>query len=263
MRRHAPVLPRAMPQPALVHAFRILHTRRPSRVTPIGDAGVPVDRSAAKNVDTGFNLKGRRNPFVAREGIAYLFASLVLAGIGWRLGGVPYALPFVLVFLWLVLIFRDPKRSIPAQPLGIVSPVDGVVTEVGLSDCGIVAGEVHKIVIRINSLGTYTARSPVEGKIMDLKCDLPAHASTIDPRGLWVRTDEDEDVVLEFHGYRFGLAPRALQGFGERVGQGQRCAYLRLARYAVVQFPLPSRVLVATGQRVTAGTDVLAKLPHH
>ena len=80
--------------------------------------------------------------------------------------------------------------------------------------------------------------------------------------GLWVQTDEKDDVVLRFHGYRFGFGPVAFLGFGERVGQGQRCAYLRLTRLAEVQLPINSRPVVEKGQRVTAGVDVLAKLPH-
>jgi phosphatidylserine decarboxylase len=85
---------------------------------------------------------------------------------------------------------------------------------------------------------------------------------TNDSNGLWIRTDEDDDVVLQFHGHRFGLAPLAFLRYGERVGQGQRCAFLRLTRQAEVQLPIASRVLVTKGQRVTAGADVLAKLPH-
>jgi phosphatidylserine decarboxylase len=209
-------------------------------------------------------LTERQYPFIAREGIAFLSLSILLAGTGWHFGGLPYALPPALLFVWLFLIFRDPHRDIPAAPLGVVSPVDGVVTEVDLSDRGIVDGEVHKITIRINSFGTYTARSPVEGKIMDLlKPDLPQYPAALDTRGLWLRTDEDEDIVLQFHGHRFGIAPRALLGFGQRVGQGQRCAYLRLTAYAEVQLPLTSRVLVTVGQRVSAGSDLLAKLRHH
>lgn len=81
--------------------------------------------------------------------------------------------------------------------------------------------------------------------------------------GLWVQTDEGDDVVLQFQRHRFGLAPRAFLRFGERVGQGQRCAYLRLTRVAEVQFPIHGRALVERGQRVIAGCDVLAKLPPH
>ena len=68
--------------------------------------------------------------------------------------------------------------------------------------------------------------------------------------------------MLQFHGHRFGFAPLAFLGYGERVGQGQRCAYLRLTRLAEVQLPINGRVLVTEGQKVSAGVDVLAKLPH-
>jgi phosphatidylserine decarboxylase len=131
-----------------------------------------------------------------------------------------------------------------------------------VTDKGIVDGESHRIIIRVNSLGPYTARCPIEGKIMDLRGESLERIVTSDRAGLWVRSDEDDDVVLQFRGYRFGLAPLAFLRYGERVGQGQRCAYLRLTRYAEVQLPIASRVLVKVGQRVMAGADVLAKLPH-
>ena len=75
-------------------------------------------------------------------------------------------------------------------------------------------------------------------------------------------TDEGQNVVLQFDGNRFGIAPRALLRYGERVGQGQRCAYLRLTKFAEVLLPIDGRVLVTGGQRVSAGEDVLARLPH-
>ncbi|MDH5345797.1 MAG: hypothetical protein OEW59_08550, partial [Gammaproteobacteria bacterium] len=103
---------------------------------------------------------------------------------------------------------------------------------------------------------------PAEGKIMDFHAAVPRIAATGIASGLWVRTDEGDDVVLQFHGHRFGLAPLAFLGYGERVAQGQRCAYLRLTRVAEVQLPINSRVLVRAGQKVAAGADLLAKLPH-
>lgn len=206
-------------------------------------------------------MKGRRNPFFAREGVPYLLLTLLLTGVTWRLLDAVYASLPLLLFVWLLLVFRDPKRAIPASPLGVVSPVDGKILEVGLTERGVLNGEVNRVRIRVDSFGTYTARSPVEGKIMDLRCDLPADRPAIDHRGLWIRTDEGDDVVLQFFGHRFRLAPRAFLRFGERVGQGQRCAYLRLTREAEVQFPLNSRVMVTEGQVVRAGSDMLARLP--
>lgn len=181
----------------------------------------------------------------------------------WHFVSLLYALLPLAVFIYLFLIFRDPARPVPAVPLGVVSPVDGEVVAIGLTDSSILGGEAQKIIIRVNSLGTYTARCPVEGKIMDLSTEADRDRIAVRTSGLWVRTDESDDVILQFNGHRFGLAPRAFLRFGERVGQGQRCADLRLTRLAEVQLPLVARVQVTAGQRVTAGSDVLAKLPHH
>jgi len=207
-------------------------------------------------------LKGRRNTYVSKEGFPFLGATLVGIYVCWKFAGPVYAIAPAILLVYLVLVFRDPRREIPAVPLGVVSPVDGTVVGIGLTDKGVLNGEAHKIIIRINSLGTYTARCPVEGKIMDFRVELSQSVAPGGARGLWVRTDEEDDVVLQFHGHRFGLAPQAFLGYGERVGQGQRCAYLRLTRFAEVQLPINGRVLVSEGQRVSAGSDVLAKLPH-
>ena len=207
-------------------------------------------------------MKGRRNPFVAREGIPFLAISLIGIGAAWQYASFDYAIPPAILFAYFYLVFRDPRRDVPAVPLGIVCPVDGTVVEIGLTDKSVLNGEAHKIIIRVNSLGTYTARCPIEGKIMDFRGDQPNKNVPAETSGLWVRTDENDDVILQFYGHRFGLAPRAFLRYGERVGQGQRCAYLRLTRFAEVQLPINGRVLVTAGQRVAAGSDLLAKLPH-
>ena len=163
----------------------------------------------------------------------------------------------------LFLIFRDPRRHIPAVPLGVVSPVDGVVVKVDQADKGVLQGEAHRVTVRINSLGTYTARCPVEGKIMDLHSVATDTVADYLTNALWVQTDEGDDVVLQFHGYRFGLAPISFVRFGERLGQGTRCAYLRLTRLAEIHIPIDGKVLVEPGQKVVAGRDLLGKLPHH
>ena len=168
----------------------------------------------------------------------------------------------IFVFVILFLLFRDPRRRIPAVPLGVVSPVDGEVVSVEVADRGVLQGKAHVVTLRVDSLGTYTARCPVEGKIMDLATIASENGSNYQTNALWVQTDEGDNVVLQFHGYRFGLAPKSLIRFGERLGQGTRCAYLRLTHIAEVHIPVDSKVLVEPGQRVVAGRDLLGKLPH-
>lgn len=208
-------------------------------------------------------MDGRRNSFVASEGIPFLLVSAAAIIACWQLVGAIYCLIPLAAFVYFYLLFRDPRRAVPAVPLGVVSPVDGFVVAVGMTGSDAGRGETQKIILQIDSWGTYTARCPVEGKILDLNGQRPDGQFATKASGLWVRTDEGDDVVLHFSGHRLGLAPLAFFRFGDRVGQGQRCAYLRLVRLAEVEIPLAARILVKMGQRVSAGSDVLAKLPHH
>lgn len=172
-------------------------------------------------------------------------------------------LPFALM-VSLLFVFRDPVRLIPAAPLGVVSPVDGTVIDVATVEDGLLEGTAHCIRIRVNWRGAYTARCPVEGKVMELHREArPGGAHLVSAGGLWIRTDENEDIVLQFRRNRFGIPPRAFLQYGERVGQGERCAWLRLTREAEVQLPGSGRVLVEPGEEVSAGSSVLARLLHH
>lgn len=188
----------------------------------------------------------------------------LVAGVGILLAAYlsPWmALPAGVAFVLLFLLFRDPRRSVPAVALGVVSPADGTVESVEETSACFLPGDAYRVRIRTNSFGAYTARSPVEGTIMDLRSDLPDGAGDCPSNALWIRTDEGKDVVLQFSGYRLGLAPRAFVRFGERLGQGHRCAFLRLAKYADVYMPLAGKVTVKPGARVLAGSDLLGSVP--
>jgi phosphatidylserine decarboxylase len=198
---------------------------------------------------------------VAREGIPFLAAAFLAAWLAFYYLGPIYVIPPGIMFVLSYLVFRDPRRTIPASPLGVVSPVDGRISEIDLVDRGVLQGKAHRIFIEIDLLGTYTARSPVEGNIRDLNTLAADKVVDYRTNALWEQTDEGDDVVLQFCGYRLGLGPRAFVRYGERLGQGQRCAYLRLTKVAEVHLPIESKILVEEGQRVTAGLDLIGRLP--
>ena len=96
--------------------------------------------------------------------------------------------------------------------------------------------------------------------------DLHSKAEGVGPEcpanALWIETDEGDSVVLQFHEYWLGLAPKSFVRMGERVGQGDRCAYLRLARIAELYLPVASKIHVKPGQKVKAGNDLIGAVPH-
>ena len=207
-------------------------------------------------------MKGQRNPFVAQEGLPILGLVAALVVLVLRYSEPWLALLPLAAFVLLVMLFRDPQRDVPPVALGIVSPVDGEIVEVETTDRCVVQGDAYRVRIRINAWGTYTARSPIEGRIMDLHSREQGVGPECPANALWVKTDEGDSVVLQFHEYRLGLAPKSFIRLGERVGQGQRCAYIRLARFAELYLPQDGRVHVTVGDRVTAGRDLIGAVPH-
>ena len=208
-----------------------------------------------------FAVHGRRNPFVAQEGVLPMLLVVVVGVLLIRYANPWWALLPTILLVFMYLLFRDPPRVGPSVALGVISPADGEVVSVEQTDRCVVQGEAHLIRIRVDSLGTYTARSPVEGKVMDLHSSVEGVGPECPANALWVQTDEGDSVVLQFSGYRFGIAPRSFIRFGERIGQGHRCAYMRLTKFADVYMPINGKVVVEPGQRVIAGTDLIGTVP--
>jgi len=201
-------------------------------------------------------------PLIAREGIGFILGALAAVIAGYHFYGTAGLAGGGALLLLVVLIFRDPYREVPSLPLGVVSPVDGRVTRIEVEANGVLGTEVLRISLRINNFGAYTVRSPVEGKLLSLGEHAAVRSRIPAVHGLWVQTDEQDDVVLLFSGPPVVGRPAAFVRYGERIGQGQRCAFLRLARCAELYLPTASRVEVKVGDRVLSGTSLLATLIH-
>jgi len=201
-----------------------------------------------------------QEPLIAREGIGFIVGALAAIIAGYHFYGAAGLAAGGALLLLTILIFRDPYREVPSVPLGVVSPVDGRVTRIEVEANGVLGTEALRITIGINNFGAYTVRSPVEGKLLSLGEHQAVRIPAV--HGLWVQTDDKDDVVLLFSGPPVVGRPAAFVGYGERVGQGQRCAFVRLARCAELYLPTASRVEVKVGDRVLSGTSLLATLIH-
>lgn len=204
----------------------------------------------------------RQYPLIAPEGWPFIAAAGLGCVLGLRMGSPLMFGASATLALVLLLLFRDPPRKLPSLPDAVVSPVDGRVVAVEPTDRACIEGEAMRIRIRINHFGAYTARSPAAGQVLNLRDNMAAGSRLTGQSGLWVRTDSDDDVVLLMDGPRYIGGAVAFVRYGERLGQGQRCAYIRLASHAEVYVPLKSRVRVKRGDYVSAGTDILATLVH-
>lgn len=181
---------------------------------------------------------------IARDGWLVVlllgFAGAVLLISPW-----PYAaLPLSMLAIVMLAKFQDPDIKVVSDPDGVLSPVSGKVSSISRH------GDELRILIRITPFGPYQLRAPVEGTVREATREHRGH-------GITLRTDEGEDIYLRIHGPRW-FPPVATVGYGNRVGQGQRCGLLRLAAAVELVLPASARPNVARGNRVLAARTLLA-----
>jgi len=189
-------------------------------------------------------------PFLVCAGLGLL----VVRSLGWI-----WSLPFWLGCVFLIYLYRDPEREIPSSPLAIVSPADGIVAAVTEVRDPYLDRQAILLGLQMGYVDVYSTRSPVEGKILELK---NTGHEIQQPRGVWLKTDEDDDLVVVMHRGALNNLPRCDVRIGDRVGQGQRCGNIQLGGRVDVYLPANSRVEVTCGSHVKAGSDVIATLVH-
>ncbi len=202
--------------------------------------------------------------FVSRLGWVYAFVVLAFAAILGMFSLPLYAVPFLFLALFCLYLFRDPHREIPSLPLAIVSPADGVIISVEETEDPYIKRSAICIKVRMSFWGTYITRSPTEGKVLERWFRGPAEVAgtLLTAQGLWVQTDEKDDVVLAMTHRSVLNMPRCYVQSGERIGQGQRCGLICFGSDLEVYVPDNSKVEVKAGDKVQAGSDIIATLVH-
>jgi phosphatidylserine decarboxylase len=211
-----------------------------------------------------------RYPIIAREGWFLIGIVVIAAGLVQYLYGF-ISLPLWVLALVLIFLFRDPFRKVPASPLAIVCPVDGKIVGVDKVHDGYLDREATCITISMGLTSVYSAHSPMEGKIIEqwlqaprkikvLEQDKNSSLPDVKTYAQWIQSDENDDVVLVMEAGTLLPRPRCYAHSGERVGQGQRCGFLRFGTRVDVLVPESARIEVNVGDRVCAGTDIIATL---
>jgi phosphatidylserine decarboxylase len=173
--------------------------------------------------------------------------------------GLPASLFFWALVVLVLLIFRDPERDIPAIPMAVLSPADGRVTSISATHDPYLQRPSIRLTVQMNPYGVFTTRSPVEGKVREPP-NLPNDASM--PHGVWLQTDEGDDVVMVMNKGRLNNEPRCYIRYGERIGQGKRCGFVHLGGQVDLYLPEYGRPVVTVGDWVRSGSDVIANLIH-
>ena len=193
---------------------------------------------------------------------------LVLLGIGIAIAVAQYQIATEVLWLawlmysFLLFLFRDFHRAIPAIPLAIVSPIDGKVIDVEKVHDPYLNRTSKCIHLRQSTLGEFNVHSPVEGKVQNLWVDSPTDPD-VSQLAIWVQTDEQDDAVLCANLNSIIRHASCTVSVGEKLGQGQRCGFIALATEITIFLPESAHIAIKIGQSVRAGSDKLAEFIHN
>jgi phosphatidylserine decarboxylase len=196
------------------------------------------------------------------DGIYYAVASI--AGglfVAWLTGQSLTAVPFFVFAVFSLYFFRDPDRAIPEGPVA-VSPADGKVMAVKPED-----GTTTRVSIFLNVFDVHVNRSPIGGRITDVHYKkgefLVASkeiASTNNEQNI-VTVETPDGVRLIFKQIAGLIARRIVfnKSVGDVVAAGERIGMMKFGSRMDVLFGPEWRILVEPGQRVSAGSSILAE----
>jgi phosphatidylserine decarboxylase len=197
---------------------------------------------------------------IAREGVAPLLAAILVAVMVMRFMGVLPSLFFWVLAVLLLVLFRDPERDIPSRPMAVLSPADGKVVAIRTEEHDpYLLRQSTRVTVQMSPYGVFTTRSPIEGKVLEPP-NYPGDGRK--PHGVWLQTDEGDDIVMVMTRGRLNTEPRCYIRFGERTGQGKRCGFVHLGGRVDIYLPENSRLVVAEGDAVHGGSDTIATLVH-
>jgi len=176
------------------------------------------------------------------------------------------ALVITLCFCWF---FRDPDRIVPHQPEAVVSPADGkVISASDVADTPFYEGRCKKISIFMSVFNVHVNRIPIGGSVKKVSYHPGKFfAANFDKASL---LNEHNAVYLETADVRqlcvvqvAGLIARRIickVQPGNEVLKGQRYGIICFGSRLDVYLPGDTKLEVAIGDKVKAGSSVIGRL---
>jgi phosphatidylserine decarboxylase len=195
------------------------------------------------------------------DGIYYALGLAAGGAVAWYLLGWAYSLPLFLLALFCLYFFRDPDRAIP-DGLVAVSPADGKVVSI--------KGETPsttRVSIFLNIFDVHVNRAPVSGSVAQVRYQTgkflvaSREAASSENEQNTVTLIENDGTQVVFAQIAGLIARRIVfrKKPGDMVKKGERVGLIKFGSRVDVYFGPEWDIAVEPGQRVSAGSSILAR----
>tara|TARA_B100002052_G_C15695128_1_gene512503 strand:- start:202 stop:849 length:648 start_codon:yes stop_codon:yes gene_type:complete len=208
-------------------------------------------------------------PKLHKEGYKFLAISIIITFIVWLFSNF-FAILMLLITVWVYYFFRDPDRVSINDNSYLVSPADGLVTNIsetnGPEELGLETKKFTRISIFMNVFNCHVNRSPIEGKIEEifykpgkfLNASLDKASKENERNYYKIKSIKgDEIIIVQIAGL---IARRIIceTSKNQSLAQGQRLGMIRFGSRVDLFFN-NKKVLTKLGQNVVAGESLIAK----
>lgn len=199
----------------------------------------------------------------------WILLILAFAGLAAWFVSMWLSLVFLVLFLFTIAFFRDPNRRVPADPNLIIAPADGGVRDiVELDEKEVLKTKARRVGIFLSIFDVHTNRAPIDGRIIYREHHEGLCLDARDPDC----PEKNEAMTWAFENPRVTIVVRQLTGaiarrivawanVGDDLKRGERFGMIRFGSRTELYLPLDAEVLVKTGDHVSGGATVIARLP--
>jgi phosphatidylserine decarboxylase len=174
-----------------------------------------------------------------------------------------------LAILFTLWFFRDPHREVPSDPTVIVSPADGVVTDVEqVAERPFGSGPGWRISIFLSIFDVHVNRSPVAGTVIHSEFKpgefldaRNAEAQVKNQSRTWQIREDSSNRLIEVRQIAGAIARRivAWSQPGDPLERGERFGMIRFGSRTDLFLPSEAEVLVKPGDRVAGASSPIAR----
>ncbi len=199
----------------------------------------------------------------------WILAILVLLALVSLFFSIWLGLFFLILVGYTLYFFRDPERSVPADPNVIVAAADGTITDIiEVDEADVLKTKTRRVGIFLSIFDVHTNRSPVAGRIIFRQ---HRQGLCVDARRPEC-SEKNEAMTWAFENPSATIVVRQLTGaiarrivawadVGDELNKGDRFGMIRFGSRTEVYLPLAATVLVKVGEHVAGGSTIIARLP--
>jgi phosphatidylserine decarboxylase len=199
----------------------------------------------------------------------WILASLAFLAVATSFFSVWASLLFLLLLLSTLAFFRDPERTVPADPNLIVAAADGTVMDIVESDENqVLKTKTHRVGIFLSIFDVHTNRAPIDGRVIYRQHQ---EGLCLDARRR-DSSEKNESMTWAFENPRVTIVVRQITGaiarrivawsqIGDELKKGERFGMIRFGSRTELYLPCNAEVLVKVGDHVLGGSTIIARLP--